>query len=322
MKSALRDSEFQSVLPKEQLRKISASLERSLKRLISRPIVEIETTEISIKRFSTFIDCQPDLADVVIIENADGKAEAGWIIDRALISNIVECIFGGTARVGWATPTKHYSNLELAIRQKVLELLCEGIRQGFKIEQEPSVLSFREERRVVNSSVCDAAQTVVHAVFRVLIGSGQSTVTMFAPIGMAGDDNKSVDAGKEPEMGDEDVAMAASDSPLSTVPSTASTSENLVVGKLILSNISLSIAQLMSLSIGQVIPIRLEKNPCAFVLHDRVLFKGQPGISDGKYGMKIVEVRSDSSLGSNIAPQHGVEDLGTMPSRASGSTER
>ena len=274
---------------REGMLSLAGRLERGLKTIISRPVVDIELREIGVKTFAQFVEQQPDLADIVITECVSSSRAAGWIIERSLISHAVDCIFGGNARTKWFNQSKNYSNLELAIRQRFLSLLCSSFKIGLLHDSGRSPISTREERRAVNAAICRLTENIVFVTFRVSIGDGQSTMTFFTPTRVLGEEPTQIP--DVPSFGGDSGTAGAT---VAGGPAAGSIDIPLEA-QLVLCDVQFSIAKLMSLSIGQIIPISIENTPCTLKINGKAVFSGRHGLINGRYGMQITKVLASSA---------------------------
>lgn len=279
---------------REGMLSLAGRLERGLKTIISRPVVDIELREIGVRTFAQFVEQQPDLADIVITECVTSSRAGGWIIERSLISHAVDCIFGGNARTEWFNQSKNYSNLELAIRQRFLSLLSSSFKVGLLHDPGRSTISTREERRAINAAICRLTENVVFVTFRVSIGDGQSTMTFFTPTRVLGEEQAHI-----PDISSFGVDPNTSASAVASGVSTTASVDIPLEAQIVLCDVQFSIAKLMSLSIGQIIPISIDNIPCTLQINGRAVFAGRHGLVNGRYGMQITKVLASSAVDTN-----------------------
>ena len=115
--------------------KIIESMNEGLIDLLQRE-VEVSANEVDINRYGDFIHTLPTLVDTSIININKIDAQALVCIDGALIEIIMDAYFGGEGKLSEANDKQAFTNTELNISNKILEMfLVSNKRAWGKIEQ-------------------------------------------------------------------------------------------------------------------------------------------------------------------------------------------
>jgi flagellar motor switch protein FliM len=258
----------------ELLLKLAGSIQHGLVRLSSRSSSDVELVDTGARVFEQFVLKQPDLLDISVGQCADESRSCAWIIDRSVVSNLVDYIFGGDASSAWGGSGKSYSTLELGIRQRLIDILHSSYQTTFLGHDSLPIVSAREIRRISNTAICRLSDVVVYATYRLKIGQGESLTTLFFRVDPlresayfhAAESGKQIDASRVERH---------------------SMSQTALQGDVVLCKFPITIAQLMSLSIGQILPINVDRAPVIVRVGGCERYEGSYGVRNGKYAVRI-----------------------------------
>lgn len=258
----------------ELLLKLADLIQHGLVGLSSRQSSDVELVSLGTSVFEQFVSKQPDLLDITVSQCSEESRSCAWIIDRPAISHLVDYIFGGDASSVRSRSGKSYSTLELGIRQQLIKVLSFSYQTIFLNKHEVSIISERESRRVSNTAICGFGDVVVYATYRLTLDQGQSLITIFFRI--------------DPLR--ESVNFHSADS---IVHADAGVSEPRLIttvsvhGDVVLCKFPITVAQLMSLSIGQILPINVDRTPVIVRVDGRERYEGSYGVRNGRYAVRI-----------------------------------
>ena len=258
----------------ELLLKLAGSVQNGLVELSSRSSSDVELASVGACVFEQFVSKQPDLLDIAVGQCADESRSCAWIIDRSAVSNLVDYIFGGDASAVWRGSGKSYSTLELGIRQRLIKILHASYQAIFLQHHDLSIVATRESRRISNTAICRLNDVVVYATYRLKLGQGESLITLFFRI--------------DPLKASSYFYPAESIGHLETgISGSLSTAPISVQGDVVLCKFPITVAQLMSLSIGQILPINVDRAPVIVRVSGCERFEGSYGVRNGRYAVRI-----------------------------------
>lgn len=270
----LRGASAVSTHVHELLLKLAGSIQHGLVRLSSRSSSDVELIDMGAHVFEQFVLKQPDLLDISVGQCVDEARSCAWIIDRSAVSNLVDYIFGGDASSAWGSSGKSYSTLELGIRQRLIEILHTSYQTTFLAPNDLAIVATRESRRISNTAICRLSEVVAYATYRLKIGQGESLATIFFRI--------------DPLRESAYFHTAESDKhPDSHLAERHSMGQTALQGDVVLCKFPITIAQLMSLSIGQILPINVDRSPVIVRVGGCERYEGSYGVRNGRYAVRI-----------------------------------
>ena len=279
----LRGASAVSTYVHELLLKLAGSIQHGLERLSSRAGADVELVGLGACPFEQFLLKQPDLLDIAVGQCLDESRSCAWIIDRSAVSNLVDYIFGGDASSAWGSAGKSYSTLELGIRQRLIEILCSNYQATFLQQHDLNIIAVRESRRISNTAICRLSDIVVYATYRLKLGHGESLMTLFFRL----------DPLKDSAYFTPIDPIDRSEDALATPLSIA---QGLVQGDVVLCKFPITVAQLMSLSIGQILPIGIDRAPVLIRVSGCERFEGTYGVRNGRYAVKVTRRLLEPSI--------------------------
>lgn len=268
----------------ELLLKLAGSIQQGLVALSSRSTSDVELVDVGARVFEQFVSKQPDLLDISIGQCSDELRSCAWIIDRSAVSHLVDYIFGGDASSAWGSSSKSYSTLELGIRQRLIEILHSSYQTTFLERHALTIVATRESRRISNAAICRLNDVVVHATYRLRVDQGESLATLFLRI------EPLREAAYFHTMG-LTGQMAA------VTPDRADLWQTAMQGDVVLCRFPITIAQLMSLSIGQILPVDVDRSPAVVRVGGCERFEGSYGVRNGRYAVRITRRLDRAGVG-------------------------
>jgi len=258
----------------ELLLKLAGSVQHGLVRLSSRSSSDVELIDMGAKVFEQFVLRQPDLLDISVGQCSDESRSCAWIVDRSAVSNLVDYIFGGDASSAWGSSGKAYSTLELGIRQRLIDILHSSYQTIFLEKDNLSIVAAREARRISSTAICRLSDVIVYATYRLKIGQSESLATLFFRI--------------------DPLRESAYFHPAESVVRTATglceqlqATQVSLQGDVVLCKFPLTVAQLMSLSIGQILPINVDRAPVIVRVAGYERYEGSYGVRNGRYAVRV-----------------------------------
>lgn len=204
----------------------------------------------------------------------------------------VDCMFGGAGRIPVRDLSRRYTPIELGVRRRCLESLATAYEAAWQSTFPFRMNLLRQEYQPASLRLTSGHEGVLHARFFLKLNHAEMTVDLCIP-------RRAIEvlAAKplqEDASSDVNVKRAWGHSLQHNVYSAP------VEAVAILTKTQMTVAQLLSLSIGQVIPIEMS-DPVDLMVDGMTLMKGHYGVRSGRYALKVEDI-VESSL-----PRHQAE---------------
>lgn len=261
----------------------------ALKRLIPARI-DINLEYMEVMPYGEFVSRVADpQADIQVFEIEALQCLCAWAMDLRWVSTAVDCMFGGAGRLPMRTWNRRMSPMETGIRQRLLESLATAYESGWQAHYPIRLQPLRQEEHVSGLRLLQPQQEVLWASFTLRFNEVVLAMTLCLP--KVGIDHLLLSASQTlaPNAEEAESGGAWGRGLRHQLESTP------VQAVAVLSEKSLSVAQLMSLSIGQVIPIDLN-GPVRMLVDNTPVLSGKYGVRNGKYAVKVEQLHLDPQL--------------------------
>lgn len=262
--------------------------------------IEVHAHSMQIKSYASFVDALASDQDIHVYEIEALQSLCAWIFDRRVFPMAVDCMFGGGGRLPIRELNRRYTPIELGVRKRCVDSIASAYEatwhKTFPLRLQP----LRQEQQVRSLRLLAPEDIVLHACFELRMNAQSFHVHLCLP-------RRAVDAlTQTPTAGDapsEDVVRHAWGSTLQHNVYAAP-----VEAVAVLAKTDMTVAQLLSLSIGQVVPIDLSE-PVDLMVDGVSVMQGRYGVRSGHYAMKVESVveghlpTSQAAEESHTAPQ-------------------
>lgn len=269
--------------------------------------VEIEAGTLEFKTYAEYIAAAAVPSDIQVFEVEALQSLCAWSLDLRLFPTAVDCMFGGAGRIPVRDLNRRYTPIELGVRRRCLESLATAYEAAWQDSFPIRLHPLRQEQQPASLRLALAQDTVLHARFLLKLNAQVMTVDLCLP--RRAIEILSAEAPKEDATPDASVRHAWGKSLQHNVYAAP------VEAVAILTKTQMTVAQLLSLSIGQVIPIELSE-PVDLMVDGVTLMKGRYGVRSGHYALKVEDILENS-----LGPQQTVADAEVSATGSENLTE-
>lgn len=269
--------------------------------------VEIEAGTLEFKTYAEYIAAAAVPSDIQVFEVEALQSLCAWSLDLRLFPTAVDCMFGGAGRIPVRDLNRRYTPIELGVRRRCLESLATAYEAAWQDSFPIRLHHLRQEQQPASLRLALAQDTVLHARFLLKLNAQVMTVDLCLP--RRAIEILSAEAPKEDATPDASVRHAWGKSLQHNVYAAP------VEAVAILTKTQMTVAQLLSLSIGQVIPIELSE-PVDLMVDGVTLMKGRYGVRSGRYALKVEDILENS-----LGPQQTVADAEVSATGSENLTE-
>lgn len=245
--------------------------------------VELDAQGMACQPYASFVKEAPAFSDIQVYEIESMQSLCAWSLDAGFVSGAVDSMFGGTGRtLASEVQRRTRSPIEAGIRRRLLESLATAYESVWQAVHPIRLNPLRQEALVSSLRLTASTEHVVHARFQVMLGRQTYSLALCLPM-------RALDI-LQPATPVQLVAATAeamAEAPAllpETVPSRLH--ETPVEVAAMLGELQLTVAQLMSLSIGQVVPFQMNERIALEVDGVRVM-SGHCGTRHGRHAVKV-----------------------------------
>lgn len=285
---------------------------QSLTKLIPAQ-VEIEAGTLQFIAYEQYVAEAKTAADIQVFEVEAFQSLCAWSLDLRLFPTAVDCMFGGAGRIPVRDLNRRYTPIELGVRRRCLESLATAYEAAWQSVFPFRMNLLRQEYQPASLRLAAAQDVVLHARFLLKLNQLEMNVDLCMPRRA--------------------IEILTTKPPLENAPAEASVKHawghslqhNVysapVEAVAVLAKTQMTVAQLLSLSIGQVIAIDLS-DPVDLLVDGVTLMKGRYGVRSGRYALKVEDVvesglPSQTAENSNEGSASGSENLTEIASALS-----
>ena len=246
-----------------------------------------------------------DDQDIHVYEIEALQTLCAWTFDRRVFPMAVDCMFGGGGRLPIKELNRRYTPIELGVRKRCVDSLASAYESTWHKSYPLRLQPLRQEQQLTSLRLVAAEDSVLHACFELRINELPFHVHLCLP-------RRAVDAlTQAPPAADAPPEEAVRHAWGSNLQHNVYSAP--VEAVAVLAKTEMTVAQLLSLSIGQVVPIDLSE-PVDLMVDGVSVMQGRYGVRSGHYAMKV-ETIQDSHLPAS-APQEEPEPPQTLKRNA------
>lgn len=227
--------------------------------------------------YPEWVRTQSEHIDATVFEIDAMQTMGAWVTDRQLVSAVVERMFGGTLGLPMRDPLRQFTPMEAGIRQRILEALATAYESVWQSVYPLRLKVFREERLIEDLRLVGEPMPVLVATHHIHVSGKKYTLDWCAPWHPMQSALQTAPAENDPAKGQawsRSLQHQLQSTPLEAVA--------------VLAQKQLSVEQLTTLAIGQVLDIDI--NPeIPVVVDGTTLFKGEYGVHSGRYAIKVTK---------------------------------
>jgi flagellar motor switch protein FliM len=272
--------------------------------------IKILAGDMQLKTYENFVLEAPAFADIQIFEIEALQTLCAWCFDARWVPVAVDCLFGGAGKIPVRERNGRLTHIELGIRQRLLETLATAYEGAWQTVYPIRLQTLRQEQQLSSLRLTSHKDVVLHAQFAIHFNALDLRVDLCLPK-RALDWQTPAGVSQAPEATGQPVGWSRSlQHQLYAKP---------VESVAVLCEKELTVAQLLSLSLGQVLPIDLSQ-PVRLMVDGVNLLSGRYGVRNGHYALKVEHMNSPA-MASNMDDMEGAAEgqyLGSldMPAQA------
>ena len=210
-----------------------------------------------------------------------------FVFDAALVSLVVDQMFGGDGRFGGASEVREFTATEQRIIARLLERVTGDYRNAWRNTYPLEFVFVRSEQQAQSGSVAATSEVMVVSSFTIQLGNSKGTLHICIPCATLEPIRELSDGDAPAESMPPDRRWAQS------LASHVQSAEVEVVASLATSRVTLR--ELMGLQVGSIVPIEVAREVRAEV--DGVpLLECQYGVLNGHYALRVNRVLKSNSI--------------------------
>jgi len=245
-----------------------------------RRTADISVSGIQMLKFSEFVHSLFVPTSLNIVRVPPLRGQALCVLDPKLVFCVVDNYFGGTGRFHTKIEGREFTPTELRVVQLLLNLVFKDLKEAWKLVMD---LTFEYVGSEVNpqfANIVSPTEVVVVTTFHIDLETGGGDLYITMPYSMLEPIRELLDAGVQSDRGERDDRWEIA------LKEQFFEAEVELVS--VLGQAEISMKELAALEVGDVIPMDIP-DLLNVTASDVPIFKGQLGISEGCYAIKISE---------------------------------
>ena len=239
--------------------------------------IKILAGDMQMKTYDSFVLEAPSFADIQIFEIDALQTLCAWSFDSRWVAAAVDCLFGGAGKIPIRERIGKLTHIELGIRQRLLETLATAYEAAWQTAYPIRLQTLRQEQQLSALRLTSHKDVVLHAQFAIHFNLLELRVDLCLPKRALewqtpSPSNKASEAAGQPAGWSRSLQHQLYAKPVESIA--------------MLCEKELSVAQLLSLSLGQVLPIDLS-TPVRLMVDGVNLLSGRYGVRNGHYALKV-----------------------------------
>jgi flagellar motor switch protein FliM len=234
----------------------------------------------------------PSFADIQVFEIDALQTLCAWSFDSRWVAAAVDCLFGGAGIIPIKERTGKLTHIELGIRQRLLATLATAYEAAWQAAYPIRLQTLRQEQQLSSLRLTSHKDLVLHAQFAIHFNLLELRVDLCLPKRALDWQTPSVSAKSSENSGQPAGWSRSLQHQLYAKP---------VESVAVLCEKELSVAQLLSLSLGQVLPIDLSA-PVRLMVDGVNMLSGRYGVRNGHYALKVEHMNA-------VPPVPKIEDF-------------
>ena len=239
--------------------------------------IKILAGDMELKTYEAFVLEAPSFADIQVFEIDALQTLCAWNFDSRWVAAAVDCLFGGAGIIPIKERIGKLTHIELGIRQRLLETLATAYEAAWQTAYPIRLQTLRQEQQLSSLRLTSHKDVVLHAQFAIHFNLLELRVDLCLPKRALDWQTPSASAKASETSGQPAGWSRSLQHQLYAKP---------VESVAVLCEKELSVAQLLSLSLGQVLPIDLSA-PVRLMVDGVNMLSGRYGVRNGHYALKV-----------------------------------
>ncbi len=245
-----------------------------------RRSADISVSGVQMLKFSEFVHTLFVPTSLNLIRVAPLRGKGLFVLDPKLVFSVVDNYFGGSGRFHTKIEGREFTPTELRVVKMLLDFAFKDMREAWKPVLSVEFEYVGSEVNPQFANIVSPSEVVVVTTFHIDLEAGGGDLHICMPYSMVEPIRDLLDAGVQSDRGDRDERWEKS------------LREEIMGAKVELSSIlaetQISMKELAALKKGDIIPLDIPEvvEVCAAEVP---IFRGQVGVSEGNYAIKIRE---------------------------------
>jgi len=239
--------------------------------------IKILAGDMEMKTYEAFVLEAPSFADIQVFEIDALQTLCAWSFDARWVTAAVDCLFGGAGIIPIKERSGKLTHIELGIRQRLLATLATAYEAAWQTAYPIRLQTLRQEQQLSSLRLTSHKDVVLHAQFAIHFNLLELRVDLCLPKRALewqtpNTSTKAAETSGQPAGWGRSLQHQLYAKPVESVA--------------VLCEKELSVAQLLSLSLGQVLPIDLSA-PVQLMVDGVNMLSGRYGVRNGHYALKV-----------------------------------
>ena len=239
--------------------------------------IKILAGNMEMKTYEAFVLEAPSFADIQVFEIDALQTLCAWSFDMRWVAAAVDCLFGGAGIIPIKERSGKLTHIELGIRQRLLATMATAYEAAWQAAYPIRLQTLRQEQQLSSLRLTSHKDVVLHAQFAIHFNLLELRVDLCLPKRALDWQTPSASAKSSETSGQPAGWSRSLQHQLYAKP---------VESVAVLCEKELSVAQLLSLSLGQVLPIDLSA-PVRLMVDGVNMLSGRYGVRNGHYALKV-----------------------------------
>ena len=239
--------------------------------------IKILAGNMEMKTYEAFVLEAPSFADIQVFEIDALQTLCAWSFDTRWVAAAVDCLFGGAGIIPIRERSGKLTHIELGIRQRLLETMATAYEAAWQAAYPIRLQTLRQEQQLSSLRLTSHKDVVLHAQFAIHFNLLELRVDLCLPKRALDWQTPNASAKTSETSGQPAGWSRSLQHQLYAKP---------VESVAVLCEKELSVAQLLSLSLGQVLPIDLSA-PVRLMVDGVNMLSGRYGVRNGHYALKV-----------------------------------
>ena len=239
--------------------------------------IKILAGDMEMKTYEAFVLEAPSFADIQVFEIDALQTLCAWSFDARWVTAAVDCLFGGAGIIPIKERSGKLTHIELGIRQRLLATMATAYEAAWQAAYPIRLQTLRQEQQLSSLRLTSHKDVVLHAQFAIHFNLLELRVDLCLPKRALDWQTPNASAKTSETSGQPAGWSRSLQHQLYAKP---------VESVAVLCEKELSVAQLLSLSLGQVLPIDLSA-PVRLMVDGVNMLSGRYGVRNGHYALKV-----------------------------------
>lgn len=248
--------------------------------------IELDFLGMGCKSYAQFVKDAAAFSDIHVYEVEALQTLCAWSLDPGFVRAAVDHMFGGSGRPRLADlpPRRGSSAIEEGVRKRLVEALATAYESAWQAQHPLRLNPLRQEALLSSLRLTAGSEHVVHARFSAKIQAQVFPFEFCLPLRAL--EVLAPSTPLAPVTTTEAVLGAAVPSVGSMASGAVALEDAQIQIEAVLGDIDLTVAQLISLSIGQFLPLR-KNDEVALEVDGVCIATGQSGVRGGRHAVKV-----------------------------------